>query len=292
MIAKPFVVAMTLLSSSFALAASPGIGTVSTRGEIKVGGYAVRGTATLFDDTNVETNQFAATMRLDKGAEIKLGTGSSGTLYRDRLVLSRGETQLTTASSFQLEANGLSISTSTPNTVGIISLSPQKTVQVAALKGELRVMDSHHALLAEVSEGASRSFPNGTSAQDSPSQPQNPPIEPAAQSAPPVQAAGPQTISDIGLLSSENGHYYLESSSSGIKYEISGNNLAKFVGDKVIIEGTVLSGTAAQPQSVAIKSIVLNGPPVGMTKLGKILFASAIAGGAATVGYVIDSASR
>ena len=176
--------------------------------------------------------------------------------------------------------------------MGIVSLSPQKTVQVAALKGELRVMDSHHALMAEVSEGASRSFPNGASAQDSPSQTQNPPTEQAALSVPPMPAAGPQAISDIGLLSFENGHYYLESSSSGIKYEISGNNLSKFVGDKVIIEGTVLSGTASQPQSVAIKSIVVNGPSTGTTTRGKFLIAAALAGGAATVGYVIDSASR
>jgi len=80
MIAKSVVVAVALFSSSIALAASSAIGTVSTRGEIRVGGYAVRGTATLFDNTALETSDFAATLRLDRGTEIKLAGGSSGTL--------------------------------------------------------------------------------------------------------------------------------------------------------------------------------------------------------------------
>lgn len=282
MITKSVVVSLALFSSSFALAASPGIGTVSTRGEITVGGYVVRGTATLFDNTEVETNDFAATLRLDKGAEIKLGSGSSGTLFRDRLVLSRGETQLTTTTPFQLEANGLSILTSVPNTVGLVSLGAQKTLVVAALKGELRVMDSHHALVAEVSPGASRSFPAEPSAQDSPAQP-------AAQGAPPA----PLAISDIGLLSFENGQFYLTSSLSGIKYQILGSELSKYIGDKVVIEGTVISGSVAQPVSVTIKSIAINGPSTGgLTTVGKILIIGTVAGEAGAIGYVISSASR
>ena len=159
MFAKPIAVAVALFSSSLVFAASSAIGTVSTRGEIRVGGYSVRGTATLFDNTAVETSEFAAILRLDKGTEIKLGAGSSGTLFHDRLVLSRGETELTTKIPFQLEASGFEVSPSGPDTSGIIVVSPQNTVEVAALRGELRVSDSHGALLAHVTEGATLRSP-------------------------------------------------------------------------------------------------------------------------------------
>lgn len=274
--ARPIVVAIAILSSSFALASSPAIGTVSTRGEVRVGGYAVRGTATLFDNTAVETSTFAATLRLDKGTEIKLGTGSSGTLYRDRLVLTRGETQLASTTPFQLEANGLRISSNAPNTTGVVLFGAQKNVEVGALQGELRVMDSHGVLLAKVDPGAALSFPDGARAQNVP---------------PTAATATPQPMSDIGLVSLENGRYYLTSTLSAIKYEITGNNLSKYVGDKVVINGTLISGTLAQPLVVAIKGIEINGQG-GMSTLGKVLVGASIAGEAAAIAFVITSASR
>jgi hypothetical protein len=278
MTVKTIVVAIALFPSSIALAASSAIGTLSTRGEISVDGYAVRGTATLFDNSAVETNQFAATLRLDKGTEIKLGAESSGTLYHDRLILSRGETELTSATPFQLEANGLSVLSSAPNTTGIVLLNGQKNVEVETLKGKLQVEDSHGALLAEVGPGAPLSFPAAPGGQNQPA---------AAPGVPPSQ----ETISDIGLVSIENGHYYLESTLSGVKYEILGNNLSKYTGDKVVITGRLTAGTAAQPVSVEIKAIAINGPG-GTTGLGKFLVAGALAGEAATIAYVIIAASR
>jgi hypothetical protein len=163
---------------------------------------------------------------------------------------------------------------SAPNTTGVVLLNADKNVEVEALKGDLRVMDSHGVLLAEVNPGTPLSFPAEPSAQGPPNSP-------------------PQTISDIGLVSVENGHYYLTSTLSGIKYEITGNGLAKYVGDKVVINATLISGTAAQPVSVAIKSIGLNGGgTVGTPTLGKVLIVGAVAGEAAAIAYVVTSASR
>lgn len=268
MIAKHVAIAITLFSSSFALAASSAIGTVSTRGEIRVGGYAVRGTATLFDNTAVETNEFSATLRLNKGTQIKLGTGSSGTLFRDRLVLSHGETELTTSTPFQLDASGLHVSPSTPGTTGIVSVGPENTVEVASLRGELKVTDGQGTLLAHVSPGATLSFA----------------AEPGAPATP--------TFSDTGIVSFEGGHYYLTSSLTGVKYEITGKDLSKYVGKKVVINGTLLSGSAAQPVSVAVSSIAINGPAGGVSTLGKVLIGTSAVGGGIGVGYAIASASR
>jgi len=269
MFARPVVVAAVLFlsSSSFGFAASSAIGTVSTRGEIRVGGYSVKGTATLFDNTAVETNEFAATLRLDKGTEIKLGAGSSGTLFHDRLVLSRGVSELTTNTPFQLVANGLNIQPGAPGTSGTVAVSQENTVEVAALTGELRVTNNQGAVLARVSPGAAVSLSA-------------------------VPGAAAPSFSDIGLVSLENGHFYLSSSQTGVKYEITGNGISHYVGQKVIIAGKLLNGTEDQPILVQVTSIETNGGKKGLTTLDKILIGTTAAAIGAGIGYAVSSSSR
>lgn len=272
MIAKTTVLAVALFSSSFALAASPAIGSVSAPGEFQVGGYTVRGTATLFDNTAIQTNGFIATLRLDKGTQIRLGAESSGTLYRNRMVLSRGETELTASTPFQLEASGLHVSPTAPNTRGVVSVSGANTVEVAALRGELNVMNSRGAVLAHVVPGSTFSFAAGSSAQDAST-----------------------SFSDIGLVSEENGQYYVTSSLTGVKYQVTGGNLSKYVGDKVVINGSLTSGTAAHPVTVSISSIAINGGGAvggGLGTGGTVAIIGSLAGEGAALGYLVASASR
>jgi hypothetical protein len=258
------VVALALSSASVAFAATPAIGTVSTRGEIRVSGYPVKGTATLFENTAVETGVYAAVLRLDKGTEIKLGSQSSGTLFHDRLILSRGETELNVKTPFQLEANGFEVTPSAPNTSGIVAVGPQNTVEVAALQGELKVTNSRGALLANVTPGASLSFA-------------------ADQDKPDSQAVA---ISDIGLESFKDGHYYLSSSKTGLSYEIIGSGLSKNVGAKIIINGKILQGTLDHPTLVKVDSSQVNGGDVGLSKKDKaLLWLLAGAGAALGIGY-------
>ena len=273
MIAKSVVVAMMLFLSSFAVAATPAIGTVSARGEMRVDGYTVRDSATVFDGSTVETSDVGAVLRLGNGTEVKLAADSRGTLFRNRLVLLRGETELSTSNPFQLEASGLDVSPSAPNTSGIVSLSPVNTVEVAALTGELRVRDSRGVLLASVNPSSAISFSVGPGAVEG-------------------QAAGAQaqTFSDVGVVSLVNGHYYLTSSFTGVKYEITGKDLDKYVGDKVVINGTVRAGTSAKPESVEVSSIAINGGG-GISTLGKVLIGTAIGGGGAVIGYTVASAA-
>src|SRR6202035_1142736 len=96
-----------LLTCSYAMAGSTAIGTASARGDMRIDGDSVKGNATLFDGTVVETGQATAALRLDRGIEIKLATGSRGTLYRDRIVLQQGTSEFAPSGPFYLEANGL-----------------------------------------------------------------------------------------------------------------------------------------------------------------------------------------
>ena len=68
MISKLFAAAMVLCAASYATAGTTAIGTVSARGSLRVDGYAVKGDATLFNGTVVETGQASAALRLNKGS--------------------------------------------------------------------------------------------------------------------------------------------------------------------------------------------------------------------------------
>lgn len=269
--ARPIVVAVALFSSSIAFAASPAIGTVSTRGEIRVSGYSVKGTATLFENTAVETSEFSAVMRLDKGTEIKLASGSSGTLFHDRLVLSRGESELTAKSPFQLQASGLEVSASLPDSSGIVAIGPQNTVEVATLQGELNVTNSQGVLLAHVTPGAAISFDAGQAAPSAPG----------------------SAFADVGIESFDQGHYYLTSSQTGLKYQIVGNNLTRYVNVKIVINGKLLQGTPDHPLLVQVIASAVNGGDQGMSGTKKtLLIAIPAAAAAVGIGYAIASASR
>ncbi len=101
MIAKSCLVAMTLLSFSFACAASGSnsIGTVSVRGNVLVDGHVIESNGTLFDGNSVATDHATATLRLENGTEITMATHSQGVVHRDRLELLQGESQLKTSGS-------------------------------------------------------------------------------------------------------------------------------------------------------------------------------------------------
>src|SRR6202051_831344 len=102
MISKLPVIAIMLFACSYAVAGSTAIGTVSARGDIRIDGDSVKGNATLFDGTVVETGQATAALRLARGVEIKLAIGSRSTLYRDRIVLQRGASEFAPSSPFSL----------------------------------------------------------------------------------------------------------------------------------------------------------------------------------------------
>lgn len=216
MYSKKYLAAWILAVASTAAFASTAIGTASARGDIRVDGYAINGNATLFDGTAIETSQATATLRLDKGTEIKLGTGSMGTLYRDHLVLQHGKSELATSDSFELEASGFHVIPTEANARGIVAVNGLGGIEVAAISGEFQVTAGSGHVLAKVLPGSAKSFA--------------------------FQAAGPVTIT--GTVSQSNGHFYL-TDSNGVLHEIMGKNLGKWIGKSVTIDGTIDSQVQA-----------------------------------------------
>jgi hypothetical protein len=263
------VVAALLCMVPYASAGTVSIGTASARGDMRVDSYVVKGNATLFDGTVVETGQATADLRLDKGTQITMSTSSRGTLYRDRLVLQQGKSMLAASSSFQLEANGLHVTPNMPNSLGVVSLKEGNTVEVAALNGSFGVTNDHGVLLASIPAGHAALFA--------------------------MQEGGenPTAYSSVGTISYSNGHYFLTDSAAE-KFEITCRSLRGYVGKEVALTGIVQTGaTPTQDASsvVCAKAVsVYRG--AHLTLFDKVVFGGTVGYAAAGVGLAIEDANQ
>lgn len=261
--------AVLMFLSSYALAGTVSIGTASARGEMRVDSYVVKGNATLFDGTVVETGQATADLRMDKGTLITMSTSSRGTLYRDRLVLQQGESMLAASSSFQLEANGLHVTPKMQNSLGVVSLKEGNRVEVAALHGSFGVTNDHGVLVASVPAGHAALISMQTGGET------------------------PTAYSSVGTVSFVDGHYFLTDSAAE-KFEITCKNMSGYVGKEVTLTGIVQAGaTPAQDASSVIcaKSVsVASG--AHLTTFDKAVFTGVVGYTAAGFGLAISEANQ
>jgi hypothetical protein len=223
MLGKFSVLAAALCVGSYAMAASPSIGSVTSRGELKIDSYVVNGSGTVFDGSVVETGQSAlsiADLRLGNDAVISLSVSSLGTLHRDHFELQRGMVELSSTNSFRVEVNGLNVAPPQAHSTGLISIEPGNSVKVAAKTGDLEVKDATGRTIALVHPGHPLAF---SSLDGRPS----------------------TDFAAAGVVSSEKGRYYLRTSETDVKYELKGDNLQNFDGSSVIASGTLDSLSAA-----------------------------------------------
>lgn len=255
MFKKLQVAAILLCMLSYATAGTVSIGTVSARGNMRVDNYVVQGNATLFDGSVVETGQASADLRLNKGAKITMSSSSRGTLYSDHLVLQQGESELAASNTFNLQANGIRVTPNEPNSRGIVSIKQGNTVEVASLNGGFGVSTAHGVMLANIKPGHTVSF--------------------AMQ-----EGAKPDEFYGVGLVTQENGVYYL-TTDENVKYVLTCKDFHHFVGDKVVVSGTIQGGSGqpgATGNTLCVKSMDINGGNGPLSK--KWLIAGILVGGA------------
>lgn len=252
-------------SCAYAASGSSAIGTINAPGDLRVDGSSVPGNSTLFDGTAIQTGSASAILRLENGTDITMATDSHGVVHRDRLVLLEGKSQLTAANSpFYLEADGLRVKPGSPNAVGVVSVGAANHVEIAALKGELLVLDGAGLPLLHVAPGTTMSLHQASTA-----------------------AANGTSITEVGMVSEENGVYYL-TTSDGTKYEITGKDFHKFVGKKVAITGTLESGAIQGESSIVVSQISINGAAgIFGTTAGTVWFVAGTAAVGAGVGVGI-----
>lgn len=184
----------------------------------------------------METGVGQASESLSSGACVTLSPESKGRFYGDHVVLERGQGRLDRGTGYFFEARGLTVQPETGTSTGRISLDPASGIQVAALTGSLRVLNSQRMVVAKVMPGMPLAF--------SP------------------QVSGNNGVTRVnGTLVDKGGHYLLTDETTNVTFEITGAGLKKDIGKRVEIDG-YLDPTAI-PVSDATQVIRVT----GVTKL-------------------------
>lgn len=265
-------VALALAGSpALAPAAAPAIGMVSARGSFLVDDARVSGNATLFEGTVVETDRVPSELQWLDGPRTILDADSRGRVYRDRLVLERGQGQVFGAGAFRIEAASLRVSAVQPGAAALVALNAPHRLQVSALRGSVRVTNSEGILLANIAPGRA--------------------LELEAQAA---GAAAPSRLT--GTLLKRNDHFLLTDEVIGVTFELRGDNLDSAIGRRVELTGTL--DPSAQPvagaaQTLRVAALKVLAPGVagagvrtGMSGATKAIVAGVVAAGA-TAGTAI-----
>ena len=214
-----FLATVAVCVSSYAMAATPSIGSVTGRidGELKIDNYSVRGSGTVFDGSVVETGpsaQSRADVRLANDSVVTLYADSRGTFYRDHFILQRGKIELGSSAAFRVEVDGLVVTPAESRASGLVSIEKGNAINVSAETGNLEVRGSSGTVVAQV-------------------RPENPLVFTLTN-------GGPASVfSTTGKVVADRGRYYLKSDETGVQYEVKGANVQKFVGAQVATSGAL-----------------------------------------------------
>ena len=135
---------LSLLTSGCLLlltAAPPSIGVIRSNGDFQVDGSTVRGNATLFEGSTVQTAAAQSKIRLSGGAQIVLEPNTRAQVYKDHL-----------------EAATLRISPTGTHTVAEIVAQDGNHVSISAVQGLVDVRNSAGVLVATVRPGLALAF--------------------------------------------------------------------------------------------------------------------------------------
>lgn len=251
------IVAAMMSLIMIASGAVPVIGTVVANGTFLLDNATVTGNATLFEGATIETAAAASRMEISSGARISLGAESKAKFYGDHLILERGEGRLEKAQGFRFEARGLTIQPETGNASARVALTGGARIELAALTGSFRVLNSRGVLVANV--------PSGHALE----------LEPQTT----------ETASKVtGTLRQAGGHYLLTDETTNVTVELAGTGLSKEVGNR--IEATGQLDPTATPVTDASQFIRVSAVKhLGKGAAGSSGAAAAGKGGGAAAGH-------
>ncbi|HEY7211944.1 MAG TPA: hypothetical protein VH477_16850 [Bryobacteraceae bacterium] len=150
------------LAVNLSFAATPTIGIASAIGTFIVNSNEVDGNANLFEGSKVKTGKASSQVLLQNGASLTLGLNSAGMVYRDHLLLESGATKVDNMSGYRVEAGSYRIEQDQPASQAVVRLEAGM-VEIGALAGSLRVLDSKGALLTRIGTGTASAFQAGGS---------------------------------------------------------------------------------------------------------------------------------
>lgn len=117
----------------------------------------MRGNATLFDGNTFAAGSDGARMNLTGGTSVRLGSLSTGSVYRDRLQLNSGAAEVHASGSYAIDALTLHVRNAGQGSVARVFVAGSH-VRVGALAGTLQVLNGQGLLVATVAEGNATDF--------------------------------------------------------------------------------------------------------------------------------------
>jgi len=275
---RDHIALLTVLTFSYtAVAATSSIGVAESPGKIRVDGSLVKGNATVFEGSVVETENSTTAVRLEKGVVVKLATDSRGKLFRDHLTLEKGSSEFS-GGSYRMEVATLKVTPADSTSRAVVAMSGDRSIEVTALAGSFRVVTDGGVLLANVRPGAAFAFsPQATG------------------------ASAPTTIT--GKVTKEGGVYFVTAQQTGVKYQVTGSGVTdSMVGKTVTVTGT--PDPTAKPAGSAAAVIILSSASVargaaaagastaGMAAGTKLIIAGVVVAAGSGVGVGVYQAQK
>jgi len=247
-------------------AAPSSIGFVRSAGDFRVDGSLVRGNSTIFDGDVVETAASRSVVQLS-GGQLTLAPESRAKIYHDRTVLEKGTGMLRDAAAQLFQADSLQIAPAAKDSVVQVDVKSASRVSVYAFAGSAQVRNSSGLLLASLDPGMALDFDN------------------------PPQASGSTAVTLTGMVSEPNGNYFITDSTTNTVAQIEGKDLAKLVGKRATVQGSLIPGEtpaagASEVVSVATAHIVGAGAGAAVATGLSVGAKVAIIGGITVAGTV------
>lgn len=236
------------------LATPPSIGIVRSDGDFRVDGSSIRGNMTLLDGAIVETTAVRSVVQLAT-LDMALLPDSRAKIYRDHSVLEKGSGLVMGSQRHALEVDSLRITSTGKDSEWQVELTGPNRVEVTDRKGGAEVRNQAGLLLAVLQPGMLEAFL--------------------------PQAAGGDTATKLtGRVEMQNGMYYLVTTTN-VKVELRGDNLARLVGKQVQIVGSIVPNSTPTNGATQVVQVtegkILGG---GISTTTKVLIVGGAAGGA------------
>jgi hypothetical protein len=206
------LLSLILTGSLFqSLAAGPAIGIAMAEGPFRIDRAEVKGNASLFDGSDVETGEASSKLRINGGARLEIGTDSQAKVFATHAVLERGGGQLESGAAYSLEARTLRIGTGGPKAIARVRLDG-RGVLVSAVNGPVRVSTAAGVLVANLAAGRNLRF------------------EP--------QGAESNAFEVTGCLLKKAGRFVVVDQTTNQVFDVRGTDLTAELGNRVTVKGT------------------------------------------------------
>ncbi|MGP8246369.1 MAG: hypothetical protein ACLQVN_17845 [Bryobacteraceae bacterium] len=216
-------------AGSTLLGSGPVIGVVSAEGSFRLDNVAAVAHATLFDGSEIQSGASTPRLDLKDGAWLLLATSSRVRIGGHRMVVEQGTAEIGGAALYDLEAGTLRIKPANNRALVRVQVNGERQVLVASSGAPAQVYTRAGLLVAKVPDGATLSF-----------DPQ----------------AGPATSAQLpGCLLAKGGRYIVVNLESKQVVEVTGQDVSKEVGNRVLVTGTVVTGVSPVPPATQVVRI-------------------------------------